>query len=64
MTKADAAEIMDAFADGGPVVISESAMAEAAAVAARALRRSLGATKRAKKNAIRRRKEARDERAH
>lgn len=40
---------------------SYSVMIEAAAVAAKALRRSLKTTKRVKKNAIRRRKEARSE---
>lgn len=63
MTKAESIQIMDAIADGALFVCGPD-LRDAAAVSARALRRSLGATKRAKKNAIRRRKEARDERAH
>lgn len=63
MTKAEAVEIMDAIANSGigvPILVREPLMIVAAAVAAKALRRSLKMTKRAKKNAIRRRKEACD----
>lgn len=65
MTKAEAIEIMDAVAnfeycmDDTP--ITTAMVSAAAAVAAKALRRSLRATKRVKKNAIRRRKAARSE---
>lgn len=58
MTKAEAIEVMDGLAAGAPFEYGAD-LREAAEVAVKALRRSLGATKRAKKNAIRRRKEAR-----
>lgn len=64
MTKAEAIGIMDSIAnfeycmDDTPLTTAK--VSAAAAVAAKALRRSLNATKRAKKNAIRRNKEARD----
>lgn len=62
MTKAEAIEIMDAIANFEYCVadtpITTAVVAAAAAVAAKALRRSLNATKRAKKNAIMKRKRA------
>lgn len=67
MTKAEAIKVMDAVANFkycmNDTPITMAMVSAAAAVAAKALRRSLNATKRAKKNAVRRRKEARSEEA-
>lgn len=64
MTKAEAIKVMDAVANFkycmNDTPITMAMVSAAAALAVHALRRSLKTTKRAKKNAIRRKKEARD----